>query len=166
MLGEGLIDRLRLRVPKALSATFFVRKLGLTKVPLIFLAAPVVEEASDERCVVRIPLNYLTRNPLGSMYLGVLTIGADIAGGLLAVDAARAAKGDVSVVFKDLRAQFLKRPTSAVRFSCGDGVAIRAAVARCLETGERLNIPVHVSATVGPAEVAIFDLTLSIKRRV
>ncbi|MBI5507184.1 MAG: DUF4442 domain-containing protein [Deltaproteobacteria bacterium] len=152
-------------IPAALKATLFVRGLGLAKVPLLFLCQPVVEEIGDERCVVRIPLNFVTKNHLRSMYIGVLAIGADVTGGIMAVEQVRRAGRPVDVLFKDLKAEFLKRPTAAVRFTCADGQAIRAAVAVGIETGKRQNVPLHVSATVGDQEVARFDMTLTLKRR-
>ena len=99
------------------------------------------------------------------MYLGVLAIGADVTGGLMAVDAVNQAKAKMAVIFKDMKVEFLKRPTGDVRFICEDGAAIRAAVARGLEDGERQNLLVHVSARVAEDEVARFDMTLSLKRR-
>jgi hypothetical protein len=165
MLGQELLDRVEALLPPALRTTLFVRGFGLTKVPLLFLVAPVVEEASEGRCVVRIPLNFLTKNHMRSMYIGVLAIGADVTGGLIALEATRRAKAQMAVIFKDMKVDFLKRPTGDVRFICEDGLAIRAAVARGLETGERQNVLVHVSARVKEEEVARFDMTLSIKRR-
>jgi hypothetical protein len=165
MLGQQLIDKIGALLPPPLRATLFVRGFALAKVPFLFLAAPVVEEASEDRCVVRIPLNFLTKNHLRSMYLGVLTIGADVTGGLVALEAVHQAKAEMSVIFKDMKAEFLKRPTGAVRFICEDGAAIRTAVHRGLESGERQNMLVHVAARVGEEDVAQFDMTLSLKRR-
>jgi hypothetical protein len=165
LLAQQLIDRVEGFLSPALRATLFVRGFGLTKVPLLFLVAPVVEEASETRCIVRIPLNLLTKNHMRSMYIGVLAMGADVTGGLMAVDAVRQAKAKMTYIFKDMKVDFLKRPTGDVRFICEDGVAIRAAVARGLETGERQNVLVHVSARVKEEEVARFDMTLSLKRR-
>jgi len=165
MIGDRVFARVQKLIPRSLQATLFVRGFGLAKVPLMFLVAPVVEELDDTRCVVRIPLNFLTKNHLHSMYLGVLAVGADVTGGLMATDALQGPGAKMNVLFKEMHAEFLRRPTAAVRFTCEDGAAIRAAIARGRESGERENVPVRVSATVGDEEVARFEMTLTAKRR-
>src|ERR1035437_6053594 len=90
--------------------TFGMRLFGWLKIPLLASVHPTVVELSETRCVVRIPLRRWTRNHLGSMYFGALAIGADCAGGLLAMDQIKRSGGQVSMVFKSFQAAFLKRP--------------------------------------------------------
>ncbi|MCK5688803.1 DUF4442 domain-containing protein [Myxococcota bacterium] len=137
---------------------------GLRKIPMIAFAAPVVEELDDERCVIRIPLNRRTRNHLNSMYLGTLTVGADLACGLLADAKIRRANRKISLVFKDMKAEFLKRPDGDVRFVCEEGDKIGKELDITEATGERRNIPSTILAKVGDEVVARFVLTLSVKK--
>ena len=75
----------------------------------------------------------------------------------------------ISVIFKDVRAEFLKRAEADVHFACEQGGEIRALLDRADASGERENLPVRVVATVpsrfGDEPVATFELTLSFKRR-
>ena len=149
--------------------TFGMRLFGWLKIPLLASVRPSVVELSETRCVVRIPLRRWTRNHLGSMYFGALAIGADCAGGLLAMDAIRRSGGGVSLVFKAFQATFLKRPESDVYFICEEGAAIRDQVRRTLESPERITEPMHMQAAVrtpdgGVEPVAEFTLELSLKR--
>ncbi len=149
--------------------TFGMRLFGWLKIPLLASVRPSVVELSETRCVVRIPLRRWTRNHLGSMYFGALAIGADCAGGLLAMDAIRRSGGGVSLVFKAFQASFLKRPESDVYFICEEGAAIRDQVRRALESPERITEPMHMQAAVrtpdgGFEPVAEFTLELSLKR--
>jgi acyl-coenzyme A thioesterase PaaI-like protein len=149
--------------------TFGMRLFGWLKIPLLASVRPSVVELSETRCVVRIPLRRWTRNHLGSMYFGALAIGADCAGGLLAMDAIRRSGGGVSLVFKAFQASFLKRPESDVYFICEEGAAIRDQVRRALETSERITEPMHMQAATrtpdgGFEPVAEFTLELSLKR--
>jgi acyl-coenzyme A thioesterase PaaI-like protein len=149
--------------------TFFLKTWSFAKVPMIWLTGASVVEATDRRCVIRIPYRWGNRNHLGSIYFGVLCIGADIAGGFLAMRQIRAGGGGVSLIFKDVKAEFLKRAEGEVRFTCEDGEAISELVKRTRESGERENTTVVVVATVpsklGDEPVARFELTLSLKRR-
>ena len=53
---------------------------GFFKIPLIGFINPKLVELTDKRMVVRVPLRRKTKNHLGSMYFGALSIGADLAG--------------------------------------------------------------------------------------
>ena len=61
-----------------------IRQFGILKVPLIWYCRPKVIEHTDEKIEIKIALKRRTRNHLGSMYFGVLAVGADITGGFLA----------------------------------------------------------------------------------
>jgi len=119
---------------------------------------------------VRLPLCRRTRNHLGSMYFGALAIGADCAGGLLAMDQIKRSGGKVALVFKSFQATFLKRPEADVYFICEDGPAIRDQVRRALESETRITEPMAIRAAVKLADgtfdpVAEFQLELSLKRK-
>lgn len=121
------------------------------------------EEASE----VKIPLNFWTRNHLKSMYFGALAIGADCAGGILAMQAIRRSGKKISLVFKDFHAEFLKRPESDVHFLCKDGKKIEKQVKQSIQSGERTEQTLTILATTpkisGEEPVAKFLLTLSLK---
>ena len=150
--------------------TFGMRLFGWLKIPLLASVRPSVIELSETRCVIRVPLRRWSKNHLGSMYFGALAIGADCAGGLLAMDQIKRSGGKVSLVFKAFQAQFLKRPESDVYFICEEGQAIRDQVRRALESEDRTTEPMHIQAAVklpdGSFEpVAEFTLELSLKKK-
>lgn len=149
--------------------TLLLRSFGWLKVPLIYFCSPSVIEVSDERVAVLIPHRRRTINHLRSLYFGTLCVGADVAGGLIAMRMIQNAGDQVNLVFKDFHADFLKRAEGDTVFTCTDGAAVRACVERAIASGERENIPVHVIATVpsklGDEPVAKFILTLSLKRK-
>jgi hypothetical protein len=150
--------------------TLGMRLFGWLKIPLLASVRPSVVELSDTRCVIRIPLRRWSKNHLGSMYFGALAIGADCAGGLLAMDQIKRSGGRVSLVFRSFQATFLKRPESNVYFICEDGEAIRDQVRRTLASEERITEPMAIRAAVKLADgsfepVAEFILELSLKRR-
>jgi acyl-coenzyme A thioesterase PaaI-like protein len=149
--------------------TWKVWSFGLAKVPLIFFVRPRVEELSESRCVVRIPLRYRTKNHLGSMYFGTLCVGADVAGGLMALRQIEQAGGGMSLIFGEIRGEFLKRVEADALFSCEDGLAIAGLVAHARASGERESLPVTITVTVpeklGEEPAARFLLNLSVKRK-
>ena len=65
--------------------TMFIRYFGITKVPMIFYCRPKVIEISSDSVTVKIPLLRRNKNHVGSMYLGALSVGADITSAMLAL---------------------------------------------------------------------------------
>ena len=147
-----------------------VRLWSLRNVFLLWLVRPRVVELSEDRCIIEIPLNWITRRrDIRAMYLGTLCMGADVAAGLISFKIVMDRKLNVSFVFKDMRAAFLKRAEGTVRFTNNDGPIVQDLIRRTMETGERQEATVHVVATVpsklGDEPVATFELTLSLKKR-
>jgi hypothetical protein len=150
--------------------TLWVRAWALRNVFLLWFVKPSIVALNDDRCEVVVPLNWRTRRrDIHAMYLGVLVMGADVAGGLIAFNLITRSKRNVSFLFKDVKGEFLKRAEDAVHFACEDGAKIRDLVDRALASGEREEATVQVTATVptklGSEPVARFALTLSVKRR-
>ncbi len=94
-------------------------------------------------------------------------MGADCAGGFMAMSLIRQSKKKLSLVFKDFKAQFLKRAEGDVYFICKEGKKISAQVKEAIKKKSRINRTLHIIATTpdvsGDEPVAKFDLTLSIK---
>ena len=151
-----------------LKETAFVR-LFLLRIPALLFVGPRVLELDEGECAISIPLDLRTKNHLGSMYLGVLCAGADLASGLHAAMLMRKRHPRVNLVFKDLKADFLKRADGDVVFRSRDGARVRAAMEQADATGERVTLPVEVVATVpkkyGDEPVARFTMGLSLKRK-
>jgi acyl-coenzyme A thioesterase PaaI-like protein len=154
---------------KKIRDTLFLRAWAFRHVPMIWACEPSVVEMTDRRCEIQFPLKRFTRNHLGSMYFGALCVGADVAGGLIAMRLIQARGSRVSLVFKDFKADFLKRPESDVHFSCEQGQEISALVEKAELSGERENLPVRIVATCPKTSqdepVARFELTLSLKQK-
>jgi acyl-coenzyme A thioesterase PaaI-like protein len=158
-----------LRRLERIRQTLALRLWAFTKIRLISYVRPRVLDLTDERCEIVVPLSWRTRNHLRSMYFGALSTGADAAVALAALNASRKAGGRIAVIFKDMRAEFVKRAEDDVHFVVDQGREILDLVEKAAASGERENLPVQVIATVprllGSEPVARFTLTLSVKRR-
>ncbi len=154
-------------INEKIRATWFIRYFGLSKVPLIFYCRPSVIKLTEETTIIEIPFKRRNKNHLKSMYFGALAVGADIAGGVLAMKLIRESRRNISLVFKDFKADFLQRPEGHTHFTCNDGHAIKNLIDEATETAKRVNMPLNIIATVpkisGNEPVAEFVLTLSLK---
>jgi acyl-coenzyme A thioesterase PaaI-like protein len=149
--------------------TLSLRWFAFTKVPMLLFVRVSVVEISKERMVVRIPLRRRTKNHLGSMYFGALCAGADCAAGAFAMHLIKQQPKQISLVFKDFSAEFLKRAEGDVDFCCAQGKEIAQLVAQAVASDERVERQLDVIATVPSLSdevVARFKLTLSLKKRV
>jgi acyl-coenzyme A thioesterase PaaI-like protein len=160
----GILERL---LPDTVKHTVYLRYFGFTKIPMLYYTRPSVIERSDERVVIRIPLRRRTKNHHGSMYFAALAMGADCSVGLLAVDLINQQREKISFIFRDFNAEFYRRATGDVYFSCYQGREIAELVNIAACSDDRVELPLHAIATV-PSEndepVARFRLTLSLKR--
>ena len=72
----------------------------------------------------------------------------------------------LSLVFKDFKADFLKRPLGNVHFHCSQGYEISKLINKTIKSKDRQNFLLNVDATVPSISneiVAKFQLTLSLK---
>ena len=150
--------------------TTMIRLWSLRNVFLLWIVRPKIVELTDDRCVVKIGLNWITRRrDIHAMYLGTLCMGGDVAAGLIAFKIVNERRERVSFIFKDIKAEFLKRAEGDVVFTNVDGPLIQDLIRRALATGERQEATVRVTATcpdkLGDEPVARFELTLSIKKK-
>lgn len=160
---KSFVNSLVQKVPKPLRSTVIMRAFGLVKVPLLFACSPRVIELNEKCCRVEIPFRKVVKNHLGSMYFGALAIGADTCIGMLAMDQIYTSGKEVSLVFKDFKANFLKRAEGPTLFVCEQGQEVSELLAETIRTGERQNRTILAFAQVHGETVAEFELTLSLK---
>ncbi len=155
------------KIPEKYRDNAMMTLFGLSQIRMLFFIGPKVLKLDENECKITIPLNWKTKNHLNSMYFGVLAAGADCAGGLIAMKQIQLSGKPISLSFKDFHADFLKRAEGDTVFTCTQGEEINQLVQECIKTGERVNLPVKIIATVpqklGDEPVAEFILTLSLK---
>ena len=138
--------------------------LGLLKIPMIGFVRPKIIEMDDQKVIIRIRLRRRTRNHLGSMYFGALSVGADLAGAIHSVYFT-GGKG-MSMAFKSMQAELGKRAEGDVFFESKDGKLISQTIEESRQTRERVNRMVEVTAKNIKGElVAHFKMEISIKMK-
>jgi hypothetical protein len=148
----------------------FLSIYAWTKIPLIGFTGPRVLESSNTRTVLAVPLNYRTKNHLGAMYFGALAIGAELSIAMLAVKKIQESGHRIDFLFKDFKAEFLKRAEGDVHFICDQAQTVVDQINEAKTSEERINRTMKAYAIVPSKSetehVAEFELTLSVKRRV
>ena len=158
-----------LTMTERLKYNLYLWYFSLTQVRLIHYCRPKIHDITEDGVTLFMPLDRRTRNHVKSMYIGAMVVGVDMVAGFTAMLKIRKSKRNVILIFKDLNAEFFKRAEGDVHYICKEGQAIEAAVEETLRTGERVNLPVPVIATVpdkfGDEPVAKFSITLSMKEK-
>jgi Domain of unknown function (DUF4442) len=139
--------------------------LGVFKIPVIGFCRPKLMTVDQNSISIRIPFRRRTRNHVGSMYLGVMTVGADLASGLLAFYLAEQQGLKIAPVFSGMKAEYLKRAEGDVDFVCKQGQTILNMIEEAKQTKERVTENIVVQAFCLGEEVARFEMGLSIKSK-
>lgn len=148
--------------------TALVNGISLLKLPLLAFTAPKVVALTDRQSVVRVRLGWRTRNHLNVMYFGALAMGAELSIALKAVEQIQKSGRRIDFLFKDFKAEFLKRADGHVHFVCDDAHGVADLIRRAKETPDRLEAKFKGHAIVpakGDAPVMTYELTLSVKNR-
>ena len=158
----GAVQRLRRRMLNP----FLMRAFMLAKMPLGLAAGLRLESIDVERCETSVPYGWRSTNPFRSIYFAAQSMAAELSTGALAKLAVELAPAPVAMLITRLEADFTKKATARVTFSCEQGDEIFAAVSRAVETGEPAIARVEtVGRMADGTEVSRFVFTWSFKKR-
>lgn len=148
----------------------FLFFIGLLKIRMIGFVRPRMVEMSATRAVLRVKLRRRTKNHFNSMYLGALMVGSELIAGLPIFYMARQLKMNLSLVFKNTTADFIKRPDYDVFFVCEPMEEIEELLEALQNTKERITKDIKVYAytnynTPNEELVAQFTYGLSVKNK-
>jgi acyl-coenzyme A thioesterase PaaI-like protein len=154
-----------MKIPIETKVQFKVWALAAAKIPMLLFTGIKVQTFTPERVEMKIPLGWRVKNHLGSMYFGALVVGAECTAGVYALNYVHSHGKKVSLAFKGIKAEFLKRAHSDVTFVNTQGLELEKYVEQVLASSERMNYQVHVDALDKNRQlVAKFELTLSLKK--
>lgn len=147
--------------------TAMVNLYSALKLPLLAFATPTFVQLDPERVVVRIGLNYRTKNHLRSMYFGALAMGAELSIATTALTEIQKSGKRIDFIFKDFEAQFLKRADDNVLFVCEQARDVAALIVKACESSERVEGRFEGYAILEGSQetVMTYALTLSVRRR-
>jgi hypothetical protein len=136
------------------------------KLPAAFFAGLRIHYFDDRKCVVRIRYSWFSQNPFQSIYFAVEAMAAEMTCGMLAFSQVYQRVPKISMLVVGTQANFLKKATGTILFSCEDGLAIQEAIQETIATGEGKTV---ICKSVGTNEkgevVAEFNFTWSFKAK-
>ncbi len=166
---KNLVTKTKEQFALTTQTTWFLRSLGIYKIPLLAMTWPKVLHLDNHKSELKIPLFYNTKNHLNVMYFGALSIGAEAVIATHVVHEINLSGQRIDFLFKSFKAEFLKRAEADVHFNCDQGEAIRAMIQESAKSSERFTQTFQSYATTpsktGDEKIALFELTLSVKNK-
>lgn len=124
-----------------------------------------VISANLQRTEVAIPYNWRTQNPFNSIYFAALAGAGELSTGILA-NLARMSNGDISMLVLEQRAEFVKKASSSITFSCEDGEKVFSTVEIAAATGQPQTLTMLGTGRTETGDVvARVYITWTFKRR-
>ncbi len=102
------------------------------KLSSAFFAGLSIHQFDENQCIVRIKLSWFNQNPFRSMYFAVESMAAEMCSGMLAFGQVYQRNPQISMLVERMEANFIKKATGTILFTCKDGEAIEKAVEEAL----------------------------------
>jgi CTP:phosphocholine cytidylyltransferase-like protein len=138
----------------------------ITKLPAAFFVGLKLKSIDENNCVITVKHSWFSKNPFKSVYFAAEAMAAEMSTGLLAFGQVYNRTPKVSMLVVKMDAQFIKKGTGILYFTCSDGAAIEKAIDDAIRTNEGQAI---VSKSIGTNEkgetVAEFNFTWSFKAK-
>lgn len=136
------------------------------KLPAAFFSGVRVREIDEEKCITSVPYKWLTQNPFRSTYFASLAMAAEMSTGTLALSNVYKRTPPISMLLVNMQANYFKKATGTIFFTCEQGKEITSLVEEAIQTGEGKSIVVKSTGKNKDGDiVAEFLFTWSFKAR-
>ncbi|WP_438968679.1 DUF4442 domain-containing protein [Nonlabens sp.] len=116
--------------PKKINAFTFL------KLPSCWWTGVRCQQIDDKNCTVTVKHKWFNQNPFNSMYFAVQAMAAELSTGALVMSYIEKSDAKVSMLVVNNKATFTKKATGLITFKCHDGLAIKEAIRKTIDTGE------------------------------
>ncbi len=113
-----------------------LNKFLILKLPSAWLCGVRVKEISEESCTVKVRHKWINQNPFNSMYFAVQAMAAELSTGAMVIGQIQESGKKISMLVAQNKAQFTKKATGKLEFTCKDGHLISEAIQETIKTGE------------------------------
>ncbi|MEQ9300677.1 MAG: DUF4442 domain-containing protein [Cyclobacteriaceae bacterium] len=151
---------------KKMLNVWLFRTFAFFKVPMGWLSGMRLTELTTERAVATQPFKWLNMNPFKSTYFAVQSMAAELSTAAIGLLAIEGNNPSIATIIIDMKAEFPKKATGRVTFTCEDGQQIFEAVERAKSTGEAATVTAKTVGTMADGTVvSVFEFTWSFKQR-
>lgn len=144
-----------------------INKFTFFKLPAAYFSGVRVKSISEESCVTSVKHRWINQNPFKSMFWAVQGMAAELSTGALVMSCIKDSNARISMLVANNRANFSKKATGRITFSCNDGLAIKEAIEKAVETGEGQTCWMKAEGVNANGEVVSFfefEWTVKVRR--
>lgn len=153
-------------VAKMLESPLRLKLFFLSNLPMALLAGLRVRSVDENHATVSLPYKYLTKNPFRSTYFACQAMAAEFSTGIMCLQALEKFDEDISLLVVRVEAEFLKKATATVSFTCLDEGSLMRVLQESVKNREAQKITLHSTGSDGDGDtVAEFKVTWSFKPR-
>ena len=157
-----LFEKFRKKLTNPVSFRLFL----LRGLPSAFFAGLRIHELDEYHATVTAAYGWFNTNPFRSLYFAIQAMAAEMSTGLLAWGHIYGRDTKVSMLVTGISANFSKKVTGRIFFSCNEGAAIANAVEQAVKTGEAVVLDCRSVGLDEKGEVAAeFMVKWSFKRK-
>jgi len=113
-----------------------INRFTLFKLPSAYFCGVRVKSISEVKCVTSVKYKWINQNPFRSMFWAVQGMAAELSTGALVMSCIRDSNRTISMLVVNNSATFLKKATGRINFTCEDGLLIKQAIKKTIETRE------------------------------
>ena len=136
------------------------------KLPSAFFCGVRLRSLDEGTCVTSVPYKWLSQNPFNSIYFACQAMAAEMSTGMLALGHSYQKNPAISMLVVKLEAQYFKKATERVYFTCSNGLAVKEAIERSKATGEGQVVECISTGKNSSGElISEFRITWSFKAR-
>jgi hypothetical protein len=106
------------------------------KLPSAYWSGVRVTEIDEEKCVVTVKHRWINQNPFKSMYFAVQAMAAELTTGALVMYQIQKSGKSISMLVAQNKAEFTKKATGKITFSCSQGLEVASVIQKAITTGE------------------------------
>ncbi|WP_340198941.1 DUF4442 domain-containing protein [Ascidiimonas sp. W6] len=108
----------------------------MLKLPSAWLSGVRVKSITEGQCVVTVKHRWFNQNPFNSMFWAVQGMAAELATGAMVIAQIKESGKKISMLVANNNANFSKKATGRITFTCKDGHLIAEAIKETIKTGE------------------------------
>ena len=106
------------------------------KLPSAFICGVRVKQLEATNCVVTVKHRWINQNPFNSMYCAVQAMAAELSTGALVMYQIKKSNRKIAMLVANNKANFTKKATGRITFTCNDGAIIEEAINKTIVSGE------------------------------
>jgi hypothetical protein len=136
------------------------------KLPAAWWCGVRLRTIDKHKAIVTVRHRWVNQNPFNSMFWAVQGMAAELSTGAMMIDQIEASGKKISMLVANNKANFSKKATGKITFTCEDGLSIKEALDKTIATGEGQTIWMKsVGVNEDGVVVSTFDFEWTVRLR-